>query len=248
MLKGRSCADGSTQRKEYEKAETASPTLGVEALFTLIMIVARERRHVITSDIAGAYLNAFMEDFVLMKLVGEVVDILCQLNPRYKQFVVIEKGRRVLYVRLNKALYGCVQSALLWYKMLSDAIKTMGFELNPYDPCVANAMINGAQCTIAWYVDDLIITHKDNDVVEGIVNQLEAKFGKMNVSRGQSHTYLGMDITFMDNGKAQIHMPGYIEDAIKAYEDDITGEATTPAQKNLFEVDEHSPPLSLIHI
>ena len=24
--------------------------------------------------------------------------------------------------------------------------------LNPYDPCVASKVINGKQCTIAWYV------------------------------------------------------------------------------------------------
>ena len=64
-------------------------------------------------------------------------------------------------MQLIKAMYGCVQSALLWYKLFSTALVGMGFELNPYNLCVANAIINEKQCTIGWYVDDNIITHSD---------------------------------------------------------------------------------------
>jgi hypothetical protein len=54
----------------------------------------------------------------------------------------------VLYLELLKALYGCVQSALLWYELFSSTLQGMGFELNPYDACVANKVIDGKQCTI----------------------------------------------------------------------------------------------------
>ena len=37
----------------------------------------------------------------------------------------------------------------------------MGFEVNPYDPCVANKDINGSQMTVTWHVDDLKVSHKD---------------------------------------------------------------------------------------
>ena len=56
-----------------------------------------------------------MEDFVILKLVGEAVDIMCQVNLKYKHLVVVKHGKKeVLYLQLPKALYGCVQSALLW--------------------------------------------------------------------------------------------------------------------------------------
>ena len=53
--------------------------------------------------------------FVLLKLVGEAVNIMCQVNPKYEKVVVIEYRKKVLYLHLLKALYGYVQSALLWY-------------------------------------------------------------------------------------------------------------------------------------
>jgi hypothetical protein len=70
-IKGRTVADGSPQRTLYERHETASPTLSTDALLLLIMVDAYERRDVGTADIAGAYLNAYMKDFVVMKFTGD---------------------------------------------------------------------------------------------------------------------------------------------------------------------------------
>ena len=127
----------------------------------------------------------------------------CKMNEEYKQYVTFENGKKVIYVRLNKALYGCVRSALLWYEMLLGALKEMGFEVNPYEQCVANAMINGTQATIAWYVDDLKISHVQSEVVTDIIKELERRFEKMTVTRGNEHTYLGMNIAFKGDGTVE---------------------------------------------
>jgi len=130
-----------------------------------------------------------MEDFVLLKMVGDATDIMCRVNPKYTSFVITENGKRVMYLRLLKALYGCVKSALLWYELFTETLVDMGFELNPYDPCVANCMIDGKQCTIAWYVDDNKISHVSEKVVSNIIEAIELKFGKMTVVRGKKHTF-----------------------------------------------------------
>ncbi len=52
---------------------------------------------------------------------------------------------------------------------------------------VANKMDNGKQCTISWYVDDNKISHDaDPKVVEGIIEKIESKFGKMTVTQGNN--------------------------------------------------------------
>ena len=51
----------------------------------------------------------------------------------------------------------------------------MGFEINPYDSCIANKTINERQCTIAWYVNDMKISHVDKDVVTQVI-QTEAEY------------------------------------------------------------------------
>ena len=62
--------------------------------------------------------------------------------------VIMEIGRDVLY--------GLIQSALLWYRVLTGYLRENGFTANPIDPCVMNTMRNGKQLTVVIYVDDLL--------------------------------------------------------------------------------------------
>jgi hypothetical protein len=166
---------------------------------------------------------------------------MCSVNPVYENFVCYENGKKVLYLKLLKALYGCVKAALLWYDLFSGTLEKMGFKLNPYDTCVANKMINGKQCTVGWYVDDNKISHVDDKVVTGIIEKIENRFGKMTVTRGKKHVFLGMHITFHhDTGTVDILMKEQVKEAIQDFDDDISRTAATPAKRDLFEIDEDS--------
>jgi len=68
--------------------------------------------------------------------------------------------------------------------------------LDPYDSCIANKIVDKKQCTIAWYVNDMKISHANQDVVIQIIQDIERKFGKMSLTRGHKHKLLGMDINF----------------------------------------------------
>ena len=61
-IKGRTCADGRPQRNLYDKTETSSPTASSDAIMLTLIVDAMERRDVATADVAGAYLNAEMDD------------------------------------------------------------------------------------------------------------------------------------------------------------------------------------------
>jgi hypothetical protein len=133
---------------------------------------------------------------------------------------------------------------MLWYDLLTNRLKEMGFTLNPYDPCIANAMINGKQCTIAWYVDDTKISHVDPNVVSSIIDKLEKRFGKMTVTRGNEHTFLGMNIRYTEQNTAVITMKDYLREAIEESGLNIVKPVSTPANRELFEVDESSERLN----
>jgi hypothetical protein len=242
LLKGRTCVDGRPQRDHYDPHQTASPTIATDALMISFLIDAYEGRDVATADVAGAYLKAYMRDFVLMKFTGASVRLLCEVNPAHGAFIVLEHGVEVLYVRLIKALYGCVQSALLWYELFSSTLETIGFTLNPYDQCVANCDIDGSQCTICWYVDDTKISHRDPEVVTRILHTLESHFDKMTITRGDDHVFLGMRIHFDKTDRtATITMRDYLIEAIQESSLSITTTVPTPAAKDLFYIDSLSP-------
>ena len=93
-------------------------------------------------------------------------------------------------------------ASLLFYCKFTKSLIEKGFELNPYDPCVANKMIEGKQMTICFHVDDCKLSHHKPKVMDRMIEWLRKEYesifkdgsGKMTVSRGKVHTYLGMTL------------------------------------------------------
>ena len=139
-----------------EDEDILSPMASLDAIVTTLVIDTHENRDVAIADVNGAYLHAEMPKGkkVILKLKGVFVDIMCNVNPEYKENVIYEGKNKILYVRVLRALYGCLESALLWYELYSSTLVEMGFALNPYDMCVANKEIDGSQCTIVFYIND----------------------------------------------------------------------------------------------
>jgi Reverse transcriptase (RNA-dependent DNA polymerase) len=246
-IKGRGCADGRKQRVYKSKEETSSPTVAIESLMISCAIDANERRKVVTADIPGAFMQADMDETLHMRLTGELATLLVEVNKKkYEPFLAYEKETPVIYVLLKKALYGTLQAALLFWKHLSGNLLELGFELNPYDSCVANKVFNGKQCTILWHVDDIKISHVDQNVIETILTHLTSVYGKeapLVVTRGDVHDYLGMTLDYSETGKCKVKMNDYISDMLDDVPTDMRGNAATPAAHHLFEVNQEATPL-----
>jgi hypothetical protein len=244
-IKGRGCADGRRQKSYSNKEDTSSPTVSIESVMLTSIIEASEKRDIATVDIPGAFLQADMDVIVHMKITGTMVDILVQLQPsKYKKFVLTENEKIVLYVQLNKALYSTLQAALLFWRKLTAKLQEWGFEINPYDWCIANRFINNSQCTIVWHVDDLKISHVDPDVVTSVIGKLSEAFGKeapLSVNRGRSHEYLGMNLDFSQENKVIIRMQEYIQELLSKVPEDMGGVASSPGAGHLFLINGHNP-------
>jgi len=236
-LKGRTCADGRKQRGYIAPEDTMSPTVSTEALMTTFMIDAKERRKVVTADVPGAFLHAKMDDLVHVVVEGEQLRILLKSNPSYKMYVHTDQrtNQDKLYLKLNKALYGTLKAARLFFDDLTKHLQDMGFTANPYDPCVMNKMIMGSQCTIAWHVDDIKISHKRQDVIEKILDKLQDVYGELRVTRGNKHTFVGMDVEYKGN-KVEISMQPYLQEALEAFPEETTKKVSTPAADHLYTV------------
>lgn len=241
VIKGRGCADGRKQRVHTSKEEASSPTVAIEAVMLSCVIDALENRDVATVDIPGAFMQADMDEVVHMKLEGKMAELLVRIDPKlYRRHVLLENGKQVLYVELKKALYGTLKAALLFWRRLSGQLIEWGFKPNPYDSCVMNKVINGAQCTILWHVDDLKISHVDREVVTEVIDLLEKEFGKeapLTKTRGNVHEYLGMTIDYGTAGNVKFSMIDSIQNMLETLPDDMNGESITPASNYLFTVD-----------
>lgn len=172
--------------------------------------------------------NIPKEERVFMKFEKEFVDIMCEVNPEYREHVRMENGKKVLYVQVLKEIYGMIESALRWYKLFTGTLCGMGFELNPYDRCVANKTIDGSQCTVGWYVDDNKVSHVDDKVNTKIVNAIEEHFGKLARTTGDKHTFLGMDVEMISKGKIAVSTPQHVTEAIEGRRRSTVRQSTLP--------------------
>ena len=177
-VKAQACANGSVQHQHVAKEEAAAPTVTSEAIFVQSTIYAHENRDVATCDIPRAFLQADKPDLVLMRLDGILTELMVKIAPQiYPKFITINaKGKPVLCVQLEKAVYGMMKSAHLFYRKLVADLTSLGFKINPYDPCVTNKIINGKQITICWQVDDLFVGHDDPNVVTTFLGWLAQRY------------------------------------------------------------------------
>ena len=125
IIKGRLVFNGKGSRDYYTREEAASPTATPESIMLVLAIDAKEGRDNLTGDVPNAFIQAHVpkikdgEDRIIMKIDEILVDMLVELAPEiYSDFVVFEKGKKVLYVQVLKAIYGMLIAALLWYNQL----------------------------------------------------------------------------------------------------------------------------------
>jgi Reverse transcriptase (RNA-dependent DNA polymerase) len=187
-------------------------------------------------------MHANMDETLHMKFEGPIAQDLLELNPvKYKDFLFEENGKKIVYVQLKKALYGTLQAALLFWQDLSSKLLDWEFELNQYNNCVANKIIDGKQCTVLWHVDDLKISHVNEGVVDSILEKLNQAYGKetpLVINKGQTHDYLGMVLDFSTEGKCKINMKNYIEEILEEHLPADSGIVNTPAATHLFNINE----------
>jgi hypothetical protein len=250
-IKARHCANGSTQRDYMSREYVSSTTVSTEAILLTAVIEAEEGRDVATCNIPNAFIQTEVEErdndgnHTIMKIRGLLVDILCEMDPLYQEYVVQEGNQSILYVHVTKAIYGLLVSAMLFYKKLVADLTKYGFEINPFDLCVANKVLKGHKMTLSWHVDDLKISHIDSKMIDKFVLWVKTTYGEIGdvkVTRRKIHDYLGMKLNFTTKGQVSIDMIDYIESMIATFpQKQLEGpRVVSPWNENLFEVDEKS--------
>ena len=162
----------------------------------------------------------------------------------YKKYVTVNrKGELVLYVEARNALYGIMKAALLFYIKFVENLKSIGFQLNPYNLCVANKIVDGAQLTVVWHVSNIKVNHIDRGVVTRMTVWLKKTYerlfkdgsGAMKLNRGMIHEYLGMKLDYSTQGEVKITMYNYICDIVTDFKqyDPSNKNACTPTANHL---------------
>jgi hypothetical protein len=147
-IKGRACINRVPQCAYIANEDAALPTVASKSTFITASIAAKEKRMVRCYNVPSTFVNTDVDKDVLMLLKGELAEMMVQIAPQiYQNYITMDKkGTKILYVKLQKALYGLMRASLLFYGKLRKEFEDYGLVVNPYDPCVANMTArNGSQ-------------------------------------------------------------------------------------------------------
>ncbi len=175
-----------------------------------------------------------------MVLKGKLADMMIQIVPEvYRRYVRMDrKGTKVLYIKLQKALYGLMKASLLFYQKLRKEFMEYGPMVNPYNLCMANMTTKeGKQLTVVWHVDDLMALCKDDFELTKFSCHLGKLYRlKLSMHTGRKHNYLGVDMEFCEDGALEVSIFKYLQNVINKFPEIITGRAATPAHDRLFDI------------
>ena len=186
-----------------------------------ILIDAMEHRYVAVFNAPGAYLctDIKADKYILLRIRYQFVDIICEVNTDYKTYVKCEIRKKVLYVKVLRAIYGCIESSLLWYNLYVKSLKHLVFSIKTYDIYVFNKMIDEKKYTIVWYVDDNKLLHVDPNMVTDILEVINNHSGDLVISRGDTHDFLGMTIKIRKDKEVELMIKHQIEETVRKLKD-----------------------------
>ena len=104
--------------------------------------------------------------------------------------MVFENGKKVIYVVVLRAISRMLVAALLFYNKFCGDLENIGFEFNPYDPCVANRIKVGNQNTVILHIENIMSSHvnpKVDDRSKEFMNHDYGNNGEVKANRGKLH-------------------------------------------------------------
>ena len=237
--KARFCACGNHQDKGLYEEDLSSPTMTLESVFIILAFAAQLNADIVTADITGAFLESILpaDDIVYMYLSKDAVDELKKIDTNIHEYI-LEDGR--VLVKLLRALYGTIQAAMLWYKLLKKIILEYGFVQHTNDRCVFILKKDGVIFIVGFHVDDLLMVCKNKNLISHFIAYLLGKFTNVTVHEGRQQTYLGMMINMEEEGVISVSMDGYVSSVLDMYDLPVDVKVNDPQTDDIFNVDKDS--------
>jgi hypothetical protein len=103
-----------------------------------------------------------------------------------------------LVYRLQKSLYGLKQAPRAWYAKINHLFLTLGFKHCEYDHNLYVLHDNGDTLIVVVYVDDLVMTGNNIDLIFRLKKQLVDTFDMTDL--GLLHYFLGLQVLPLTDG------------------------------------------------
>lgn len=174
--KARLVAKGYVQKYGVDYKEVFAPVARMETVRTILAFAAQKQWKVHHMDVKTAFLNGELEEEVYVKQPDGFLD---NNNPQ-----------KVL--RLKKALYGLKQAPRAWNTKLDHCLRSLNFSKCPFEHAVYMRKEVNDITVVGIYVDDLILTGSNENLIENFKQEMMRKFEMSDL--GYLSYYLGIEV------------------------------------------------------
>ena len=147
--------------------------------------------------------------------------MLCEIASEfYEDFVAHDNdNNKISYTSILKLLCGMLKASILHYQKFIGGTSEIRYELNYYDSCVVNKIINAKQHTLLWDMDNIKASHADLKVNDKFAKWAELtcrskELGYVKICRGKKHDYLRITLDYSTRGAFKVNVTDCI-DALK---------------------------------
>ncbi|KAK4286227.1 hypothetical protein QN277_002813 [Acacia crassicarpa] len=165
-------------------------------------------------DVKTAFLNGELEEEIYLE------------QP--EGFVVSGQERKVC--RLIKSLYGLKQAPKQWHAKFDEVILSNGFSINKCDKCVYIRNTENGFAIVCLYVDDMLITGSNNQMIKATKRLLTSKFDMKDM--GLADVILGIKIHRTSGGLA-LSQTHYISKILEKFKRLNIAPVSTPIETSL---------------
>ncbi|GAA0167068.1 transmembrane signal receptor [Lithospermum erythrorhizon] len=197
--KARLVAKGYTQQEGIDYAEVFAPVARMDTVRMILSIAAQRNWKIYQLDVKSAFLH------------GELTEDVYVDQPRGYE----EKGKEDHVYKLYKALYGLKQAPRAWYSKIDSHFSKEGFnKCSSEQTLFTKRSSNGRVVIVSLYVDDLIYTGNDENLMMRFKKSMVREFDMSDL--GLMSYFLGIEVMQRETG-IFICQKRYTEELLKRF-------------------------------